>query len=454
MTVSPTFPNQLRAHITLPTSKSLCARAVVVNRLAQPAAPLEGLSDCDDTQAILRGLSQLTAALESAASAPNAAERAVDSPLVIDIGAAGTAMRFLTALLAATPHVDAVITGSQRMQERPIAALVDALRQAGAHIDYAEREGFPPLRIRGTVLEGGAISIPAHISSQYISALLMIAPTLRQGLRLQLVGNVASSPYIHMTLQLMREFGVATSWEGNTIVVPSGQHYHRTRTYRVEGDWSAASYWYEIVALSSDTKAQILLQGLTADSTQGDAICAQWFASLGVRTTFLPEGALLEKSPHHTTACSDTSTAHIVTAPAAQHHASESNQSAAPLQLDFSAAPDLAQTFVVTCALLRRPFVFSGLESLRIKETDRIAALVAELQKLGKHVVPSGEGELSYSPANDTAHAHTISIATYDDHRMALAFAPVGIVFPHIVIAHPEVVRKSYPTFWQHLQQL
>ena len=475
MTVVPRFPLKLNASLALPTSKSLCARALVVNHLCEQPVHLEGLSDCDDTQAILQGLEAL--------------RNSEDAPLRVDIGAAGTAMRFLTALFAATPQLDVVITGSQRMQERPIGALVTALQAAGADISYVEKKGYPPLHIRGMQLEGGTLTLPSNISSQYVSALLMIAPTMRHGLQLELVGKVASAPYIRMTMQVMKAFGVEAKWEKNIISVVRGQRYARTlsshcettketeqaASYTIECDWTAASYWYEIVALHPDQTARVLLRGLREASEQGDSVCARWFEALGVMTTFTAEGAVLEKStksPQVTLEC-DTSTSEdnelssqtddnfcesneclsqaTCHSSQAVHH---SCKDAPPFLLDFTAAPDLAQTFVVTCALLSRPFHFKGLESLRIKETNRIAALIAELQKLGKHIEAIGEGELRYTAQDDSPHAQAITIATYDDHRMALAFAPAALLFPQLSIEHPEVVAKSYPHYWRDLSEL
>ena len=475
MTVVPRFPLKLNASLDLPTSKSLCARALVVNHLCEQPVHLEGLSDCDDTQAILQGLEAL--------------RNSEDAPLRVDIGAAGTAMRFLTALFAATPQLDVVITGSQRMQERPIGALVTALQAAGADISYVGKKGYPPLHIRGKQLEGGTLTLPSNISSQYVSALLMIAPTMRRGLQLELEGKVASAPYIRMTMQVMKAFGVETKWENNLISIESGQRYARTlsshcggtekmaqtASYTIECDWTAASYWYEIVALHPDQTARVLLRGLREASEQGDSVCARWFEALGVMTTFTAEGAILEKStksPQVALECDNSTSEDNELSSQTDDNFCESNEDlpqttshssqadyfyckdATPLWLDFAAAPDLAQTFVVTCALLSHPFHFKGLESLRIKETDRIAALIAELQKLGKHIEAIGEGELRYTSQDDSPHAQAITIATYDDHRMALAFAPAALLFPQLSIEHPEVVAKSYPHYWRDLSEL
>ena len=352
-----------------------------------------------------------------------------------------------------------------------------------------EKEGYPPLRIRGKQLEGGTLALPSNISSQYVSALLMIAPTMRRGLQLELVGKVASAPYIRMTMQVMKAFGVEVKWENNLISVVRDQRYARTlsshcettketeqaASYTIECDWTAASYWYEIVALHPDKTARVLLRGLREASEQGDAVCARWFEALGVTTTFTAEGAILEKStksPQVALECNNCTSEDTELSSQTDDNFCESNEDlpqttshssqadyfyckdATPLWLDFAAAPDLAQTFVVTCALLSHPFHFKGLESLRIKETDRIAALIAELQKLGKHIEAIREGELRYTAQNDSSPAHPITIATYDDHRMALAFAPAALRFPQLSIEHPEVVAKSYPHYWEHLSEI
>lgn len=404
---------QLNACVALPTSKSISARALIVNALADSPCLLQGLSDCDDTKAVLSALAA--------------------QPEVVDIGAAGTAMRFLTAFYSTREGEEHLLTGTERMKHRPIGILVDALRQLGADISYAGETGFPPLLIRGRKLQGGAVRIEAGVSSQYISALMMLGPTLAEGLRMELVGEVASRPYILMTLQLMRLFGAEAEFTGQTITVQPG-NYSRTQPYAVEPDWSAASYWYELVALSPDPTARVVLPDLSQQSLQGDSICADYFRHLGVHTEFTADGAVLTKSP-----------------------AAVNPDATAPLCLDFSDCPDLAQTFVVTAALLRRSFRFTGLQSLRIKETDRMAALVNELSKLGYTIAASGSSMLCYDsrlPISAPPSAADVSIATYEDHRMAMAFAPAAYLFPGLHIEHPEVVSKSYPAYWQDLPTL
>lgn len=393
--------------IDLPSSKSISNRALMLNALSGNECQLQALAICNDTHS-------MQAALCSESSCK-------------DIGAAGTAMRFLTAYYAARPAQQAVVlTGSERMKHRPIALLVNALRQMGAQIDYLEAEGYPPLRIQGKNLQGGEIHIDGSVSSQYLSALLMVAPLCAQGLRMHIEGKLNSKPYIEMTLAMMKTFGVETFWKDNTIAVPA-QPYRSPKTYVVEKDWSAASYWFEMVALSDD--AQVLLKDVQADSIQGDARVLDLFEDLGVQAEFLPEGLLLRSASLQT----------------------KTPQTETPLfEADLSQQPDLAQTFAVTCALQSRHFALHGLESLRIKETDRMAALVNELKKLG--YVLQVEGDSLYWRGERSEPQEPISIATYEDHRMAMAFAPAVLTWQGkhpIRIEHPAVVSKSYPDFFE-----
>ncbi|MBO5677099.1 MAG: 3-phosphoshikimate 1-carboxyvinyltransferase [Bacteroidaceae bacterium] len=402
------LPHHLRATISLPSSKSICNRALIIAALSGKQTQLQNLSDCDDTRVLVRALQS--------------------EEEVIDIMAAGTAMRFSTAYFSATPGTH-IVTGTERMRQRPIGVLVEALRQLGADISYVDAEGFPPLRIQGKPLKGGCISLPAHVSSQYISALLMIGPTLAEGLCLHLEGTIISRPYIDMTISLMRQFGAQAEWTDNATIRVAPQSYRPLQVFSVESDWSAASYWYELVALSPDPEARIVLPYLFQNSLQGDSRIQKFFRPLGVRTEFTPEGVVLTK----------TQTA----APAA-------------LRLDLSEQPDLAQTLVVTCAMVRQPFHFTGLQTLKIKETDRITALRTELKKMGILVSEARDSELFCSDFGATALPPNafVSIDTYDDHRMAMAFAPCALRYPALRINHPEVVSKSYPAFWQHLESL
>ena len=403
MKIRITPPANINAQIMLPASKSISNRALIINALANGTHPLENLSDCDDTQVMLRALQ-------------------AQPGETIDIMAAGTAMRFLTAYLSVTPG-DRIITGTQRMKQRPIGILVDALRELGANIEYVEKEGFPPLRIQGTTLTKSHISLPGNISSQYISALLMIAPTLKNGLQVTLTGDIISRPYIDLTLQLMKDFGAQASWLNDHELKVEPQPY-RSTPYYIEGDWSAASYWHEIVALSKD--ATITLPSLFRKSYQGDSKMADQFAQLGARTSYKENGITILKPK-------------MVDISQAIH-----------VNLDFTNQPDLAQTFVVTCALQNITFRFTGLQTLKIKETDRIAALICEMKKLG-YVLHEAEDSILYWDGERCERSGE-AIDTYEDHRMAMAFAPACLVLPDININNPQVVSKSYPRYWDDLK--
>lgn len=388
-----------KTSVQLPASKSICNRALILNALSYSPYEIQNLSDCDDTDVMVKALNS--------------------NDSHFDVKAAGTAMRFLTAFLSKVVG-EWTITGTERMKNRPIRILVDALNAVGAKIEYLEKEGFPPLRIMGSALQGGEISLDGGVSSQYISALLMIAPLMEKGLTLHLQGKVISKPYIHLTLQLMKQYGVESEWVGSTIKV-APQSY-RPLPYTVESDWSAASYWYEIMALSQ--QAEIELKGLFKESLQGDAAGAKLFAQLGVATDYKAGGVVLRKNGN---VCQK-------------------------LIYDFVNEPDLAQTFVTTCAFMDIPFRFTGLQSLKIKETDRIEALKCELRKLGYVLTDTNGSILEWNGERCEPEAHPV-ITTYEDHRMAMAFAPASLVRKEgIEIAHPEVVSKSYPHFWENLE--
>lgn len=388
-----------KTSVQLPASKSICNRALILNALSYSPYEIQNLSDCDDTDVMVKALNS--------------------NDSHFDVKAAGTAMRFLTAFLSKVAG-EWTITGTERMKNRPIRILVDALNAVGAKIEYLEKEGFPPLRIMGSALQGGEISLDGGVSSQYISALLMIAPLMEKGLTLHLQGKVISKPYIHLTLQLMKQYGVESEWVGSTIKV-APQSY-RPLPYTVESDWSAASYWYEMMALSQ--QAEIELKGLFKESLQGDAAGAKLFAQLGVATDYKAGGVVLRKNGN---VCQK-------------------------LIYDFVNEPDLVQTFVTTCAFMDIPFRFTGLQSLKIKETDRIEALKCELRKLGYVLTDTNGSILEWNGERCEPEAHPV-ITTYEDHRMAMAFAPASLVRKEgIEIAHPEVVSKSYPHFWENLK--
>ena len=385
--------------VKLPASKSISNRALILNALSYSPYDIQNLSDCDDTEVLVRALNS------------NGRD--------FDIKAAGTAMRFLTAYLSKIVG-EWTITGTERMKNRPIKLLVDALNSLGARIEYIEKEGYPPLRIYGSALQGGEISLAGNVSSQYISALLMVAPLMEKGLVLHLDKNIISRPYIELTLQLMAQFGVQAEWTKQTIRV-APQSY-KPVSFKVESDWSAASYWYEMMAL--DPSAFIELEGLYKRSAQGDAAVARIFSLLGVGTRYLPEGVSLF------------------------HKGNRPKK----LSYDFVNEPDLAQTFVVTCVLLNVPFYFWGLQSLRIKETDRIEALKRECRKLGYVLDDRSAGVLAWDGERCEPEPNP-QIATYEDHRMAMAFAPAALVRPEgITIQNVEVVSKSYPHFWDDLK--
>jgi len=395
----------IHLEINLPASKSISNRALILNALAYSPYDIQNLSDCDDTRVTVQALNS--------------------NNTTFDIGAAGTAMRFLTAFLSKTVG-EWIITGSERMKNRPIKLLVDALTTLGARIEYVEKEGFPPLRIFGSALMGGEISLNGGVSSQYISALMMIAPYMQDGLKIRLEGNVISVPYIQMTMTMMKEYGVNVTFENNEINVKP--QMYKPIQYTVESDWSAASYWYEILSIAGN--GQIFLKGLNKNSSQGDSKVAELFEQLGVKTHYQPEGVLLTTSQTTTD----------------------------KFEYDFVNQPDLAQTFAVSCCIKNIPFHFKGVQSLKIKETNRIVALINELAKIGYTLFEPTEGELAWekemSPTNITGKEALItSFKTYEDHRMAMAFAPIALRMP-IIIEKPEVVSKSYPNFWKDLDQL
>lgn len=395
------FPPEemIDATITLPLSKSISNRALIINALTPNAKPLQKVANCDDTDAML--------------SALNSSEEN------INIGAAGTAMRFLTAYFASTPGRKVVLDGSERMRQRPIKALVDALRNCGAKIEYTQNEGFPPLAINGNNLEGGEVTLPASISSQYISALLMVAPLMQNGLTITLEGEITSRPYILMTLSMMSRWGVECTFEGNIIRVPHCQY--SPIEFDIEADWSAASYWYEISALSAGC---IALKGLDEKSLQGDSYLIKYFEKLGVDSQFEDEELTLMPSPEQLS--------HI--------------------ELDLSEQPDIAQTIAVTCCMLRIPFRLTGLATLKIKETDRLEALKTELAKLSFDLRIEQDSVLIWEGDQHPVFEQP-RIDTYKDHRMAMAFAPAALYIPGLIINDIEVVSKSYPEFWDHLTE-
>ena len=391
----------LDGHLNITGSKSESNRLLVLQAL-YPSIQVNNLSNSEDVQVMQKAL----ASQESTK----------------DIHHAGTTMRFLTAYYATKPGAEVTLTGSQRMQERPIGILVDALRQLGADIRYTKKEGYPPLHIKGQKILKNTAVLPASVSSQYISALMLVAPSLENGLEITLEGTITSVPYIKMTQALLHQIGIQTTFDDKCISILPMQQSPNTSNLTVESDWSSASYFYSLVALSKS--AIITLTSYRPDSLQGDAVLKSLYNELGVQTTFTKTGITLEKQadfslPEH-------------------------------INFDLVHAPDLAQTIAVSCAALGVGCDLTGLHTLKIKETDRLLALHRELTKLGVQI----------SVTNDSLHLkpldklkENVSIATYQDHRMALAFAPLGLKVP-IQIEEAVVVSKSYPDFWSDLNQL
>jgi 3-phosphoshikimate 1-carboxyvinyltransferase len=395
---------QIKGAITPPSSKSESNRVLVIHALAGKEGELQNLSNARDTQTMIRLLQN-------------------DNEETWDVLDAGTTMRFLTAYSAVSGK-KRIMTGTMRMKERPILLLVDALRTLGADISYQEKDGYPPMLIKPfdpKQVKTNTLTIRGDVSSQYITALLMIAPLLPQGLKLELTGKIGSKPYIAMTLQLMQKFGVTAKWEGSSITVPH-QNYKGT-TYSVESDWSAASYWFSVAALAPE--ANFFIKGYKSDSLQGDRVITSIMEKMGVKSTFTNEGLHLEK----------------ITGFVAQ-----------PFEQDFTDCPDLAQTIAIVAAAKGQVVTMSGLESLRIKETDRIAAIQNELQKFGSDLEELVKDD-TYKVVPGNFKMNNQHIATYKDHRMAMAFAPLALL-GELSIENPEVVEKSYPHFWEDLKAL
>jgi 3-phosphoshikimate 1-carboxyvinyltransferase len=400
-------PAQLNSTVKLPASKSISNRALIISALSGNIVNPQNLSDCDDTNVTVRALR--------------------DMPYEIDIMASGTAMRFMTAYLSVTEG-EHVLTGTERMKHRPIKILVDALRYLGADIEYLGEEGYPPLRIRGSKIDGGAIEVPGDMSSQYISALLMIGPVLENGLELTLTGDIISRSYIDLTLHTMHDFGAKVDWKDiKTIKAEPGGY--RQRDYLIENDWSAASYWYEMLAIHNHPGDEVKLLGLADASRQGDSVVKYLFSMLGVKTMFESTEAGVPTT---------------VTLKKVQKRLPR-------LDYDFKNQPDLAQTFVVSCCAMNIPFHFVGLSTLKIKETDRIQALKAEMRKLGYIITDRDESELMWN--GERCDPTWEPIDTYEDHRMALSFAPLCFIHKGLRINNPHVVTKSYPRFWDDLKE-
>lgn len=393
--------NNLQSEIKITGSKSESNRLLLLQALYSNIQ-IKNLSNSDDTRVMSQALS----------STSN----------IVDVHHAGTAMRFLTAYFAFQKGREVVLTGSDRMKERPIKILVDALRELGADISYLETEGFPPLKINGKNPTKNKVTLQANVSSQYISALLLIAPKLENGLELTLEGNITSVPYIKMTLRLLEELGIETSFKDQTIKVKQ-QSAINNQIATVESDWSSASYFYSIIALSK-VGTKITLSSYKAHSLQGDAVLADIYLQFGVKTTFKTNRLVLQKV--------------------------EKLNNLSLIELDLSNSPDIAQTITVTCFALGLECLLTGLHTLKIKETDRLLALKTEIEKLGGMVTIT-TNSLHLKASNNLKSQ--VAIATYNDHRMAMAFAPLALK-TSLIINDAEVVSKSYPGFWNDLKTI
>jgi 3-phosphoshikimate 1-carboxyvinyltransferase len=383
--------------VQLPSSKSISNRVLILNALSGNQSIVRNLSAARDTKLMMA---------------------LVNNPeKLIDVMDAGTTMRFLTAYFAVSGK-NKILTGTDRMKQRPIGLLVNALRELGANVSYLENDGFPPIETKGfTAQKSVKVSIPGDISSQYISALMMVAPSLPEGLTVQLTGKIGSRPYIEMTAALMETFGVSPEFNGQIIRIPPGAY--RPTPITVEADWSAASYWFAFTALAE--KAKIILPNVAQKSLQGDRVIVGIMEKLGVKSVFKNTTATLTKQP-----------------------------SAGFIEWDFTDCPDLAQTVFPVCAAKGIDGLFTGLESLRIKETDRIAALQTELGKIGASLTEEKTGQWKLASQKQTPR-NPITIQTYHDHRMAMGLAPLATLMD-LTIEEPDVINKSYPGFWEDMR--
>ena len=396
----PPVVEQITASVRITGSKSESNRLLLLQALF-PDIRIENISESDDSVAMAAGVK-----VEQG---------------VVDIHHAGTAMRFLTAFFASQPGREVLLTGSDRMKERPISVLVDALRQLGAEIEYAGNAGYPPLRIKGKKLELSQVQLPADISSQYISALLLIAPALPQGLELELLGKITSRPYIEMTLALLRQIGVGCQFGENRISVRPLETA-ASKTLVVESDWSSASYFYSLISMAAPG-SEIRLSAYRENSLQGDSVLIEIYKEFGVETAFETNGIVLRKT---------------ATTPSGI------------LEYDLANAPDLAQTIAVNCFGLGIGCRLSGLHTLKIKETDRLEALREELTKLGAAIsVTDRSLELKAGAGINPS----VAIDTYHDHRMAMAFAPLALK-QSLAVNDADVVSKSYPDYWKDLESV
>ena len=388
-------------------SKSISNRLLIMAFLGGRNVHFRNISKADDTRLLARSLKQIRICGSS------------QIPMILDARNAGTFYRFMTACLVTQKGLWH-LTGTPRMMERPIGPLVDALHELGADIRYCDREGFPPINIRGCKLKKGKVNIDASKSSQFVSALMLIGPCMNTGLQIRWHGKMVSFPYVEMTRRLMREFGIDCRIRENVITVPYG--FYEPREMHVEPDWSSASYWYQMVALSD--RAEIALPGFIKESVQGDRACADIFDRLGVKTEFTTEGIVLRRKEEVTK----------------------------ELTFDFSGSPDLVPAVMATCAAKKVPATFKGVGHLRYKESDRIESLTRELAKVGASFKTSGD-VVQMIPGNELPKNQEIVFETYADHRLAMALAPLVLELGQVAVENPEAVDKSYPEYWKDIER-
>lgn len=401
-----TFPgNPVNVSVALPASKSISNRLLILKEIHQHAFEITNLSDSEDTLLLIKAIKEINDGNNS----------------MIDVHHAGTNMRFLTALLSQRKG-GWILTGSDRMKQRPVGILVEALRSLGADVQYLEKEGFPPLRIQGRELKGNTVEIDGSVSSQFISALMMIASGFKNGLTIHLKNEIVSESYIGMTAEVIKVAGCAVNITGNTIRISGDRLYSKPFTIQVEADWSSASYWYSICALRKNSV--IHLKGLKENSLQGDSALQEIYNVLGVDTEFNSEGVTLRNTP---ITCES-------------------------FDYNFVNCPDIAQTVAVTCFALNISARLTGLSTLKYKETDRLSALKTELEKFGALIEKSSDTITIRKSDITQTRIKGIKVNTYNDHRMAMSFAPLAILSGEIEINEPTVVKKSYPGFWMDLQ--
>jgi len=403
--------------VQLTGSKSECNRALVIEALSNGKVKIENISDAADTVTLCEVLSLKS---EVVSQKNNDSRLSNQDFRLVNIGPAGTAMRFLTAYFAIGDQ-EVILTGSERMQQRPIGILVDALRELGATIDYVENEGFPPIKLKGGFTQlSNKVGIKGDISSQYITALLLIAARLPLGLELHIEGELTSRPYVEMTLAMLESAGIEHTWNDNAIYIASQEFAEAS--LHVEPDWSAASYWYAIAALANE--AELFLPGLTKYSLQGDSVITEIMANFGITSQFKDGGVYLVKE----------------------------EKPVIRKIFDLKSCPDLAQTVIVVCAALGHNATFTGLETLKIKETDRVKALQNELEKIGVKLIE--KNQVYKLDCSGKFIPERVIVNTYDDHRMAMAFAPLALLIPEVEIEDAKVVEKSYPAFWKDLESV